>query len=327
MRCGIIGAGLAALTCAGELKAAGCEVRLFDKGRGPGGRMSTRRLTTSFGAAELDHGAPYFEVSDPGFRRIVEEWRREGLVVPWREAGPRVWTGFPRMSSLISGLAARHDVSWQTFVGGLIRNDGAWQISTDQGLQGPFDVVVTAVPPEQAIPFLALHDLDMARTAAQAKSRACWTGMFVFRDQLAVSPYPRRGNAPLDMVLCNRAKPGRAGPESWVVHATPEWSAAHLERDPAEVAPLLLAALKDLLELPALPPVEAIAHRWRYAMSDGIGRSVLWNRALKLGACGDWLPGIGVEGAWLSGRNLAHLVMGSGRQTGAGLTAALRASM
>ena len=289
-------------------------MRLFDKGRGAGGRMSTRHLTTSYGAVEIDHGVPYFEVSDPGFRRIVEGWRREGLVVPWHDAGPGAWIGFPRMSSLISSLAAKHDVSWQTFVGGLLRDEfGGWQISTDQGLQGPFDLVVTAVPPEQAVPFLALHDLDMVRTAALARSRACWTGMFVFREQLAIPPYPRRGNASLAMVLCNRAKPGRTGPESWVVHATPEWSTAHLERDPAEVAPLLLAAFKDLLELPVLPPVEAAAHRWRYAMSDGIGRSVLWNRALKLGACGDWLPGTGVEGAWMSGRNLANLVMGSAR--------------
>ena len=42
MRIGIVGAGMAGLACAEELTGRGHHVRPFDKGRGPGGRMSTR---------------------------------------------------------------------------------------------------------------------------------------------------------------------------------------------------------------------------------------------------------------------------------------------
>ena len=64
MRIGIVGAGMAGLACAEELTRLGHAVLLFDKGRGPGGRMSTRRIQTSAGEAYFDHGAQYFTVRD-----------------------------------------------------------------------------------------------------------------------------------------------------------------------------------------------------------------------------------------------------------------------
>ena len=54
MRIAIVGAGVAGLTGALALRDAGCEVVVFDKGRGPGGRTATRRA----GALSFDHGAP-----------------------------------------------------------------------------------------------------------------------------------------------------------------------------------------------------------------------------------------------------------------------------
>lgn len=52
----LIGAGIAGLSCATALQQAGLEVSLFDKSRGAGGRMSTRRGDDW----QCDHGAQYF---------------------------------------------------------------------------------------------------------------------------------------------------------------------------------------------------------------------------------------------------------------------------
>jgi predicted NAD/FAD-dependent oxidoreductase len=57
VRIGIVGAGIAGLACAQGLVRHGHDVVLFDKGRGPGGRMSTRRMETPRGLAHIDHGA------------------------------------------------------------------------------------------------------------------------------------------------------------------------------------------------------------------------------------------------------------------------------
>ncbi|TGN44114.1 FAD-dependent oxidoreductase, partial [Paracoccus liaowanqingii] len=64
IRVAIIGAGLAGLTCAGRLAQAGLSVTLFDKGRGPGGRLATRRADDGL---RFDHGALWLAARDPGF--------------------------------------------------------------------------------------------------------------------------------------------------------------------------------------------------------------------------------------------------------------------
>ena len=81
MRIAIVGGGMAGQACAARLRALGRAAVLFDKGRGPGGRMSARRVMTGQGEAGFDHGAQYFTVRDPGSAR---RWRRGGRKGWWR---------------------------------------------------------------------------------------------------------------------------------------------------------------------------------------------------------------------------------------------------
>ena len=69
MRVAVIGAGLTGLTCASRLMRAGMDVRVFDKGRGLGGRLASRRLENGL---RFDHGATYVETDDPAFLRTLE---------------------------------------------------------------------------------------------------------------------------------------------------------------------------------------------------------------------------------------------------------------
>ncbi len=115
-----------------------------------------------------------------------------------------------------------------------------------------------------------------------------------------------RDTGNLGWAVRNAAKPGRTGPEGWVVQARPEWSQIHVE-DPAEsVKALLLADLSAALGADLPEPVASSAHRWRYAMSAGLGLGAMWNAKAGLGVCGDWLLGPRVECAWLSGQQLAR---------------------
>ncbi len=99
MRIGIVGAGIAGLACAHRLAGRGHDVVLFDKGRGPGGRMSTRRVQTPGGEAHFDHGAQYFTVRDDDFAQQVSAWIDDGVVAPWPAAGSGAYVGVPAMNS------------------------------------------------------------------------------------------------------------------------------------------------------------------------------------------------------------------------------------
>jgi renalase len=309
MRVGIIGAGMAGLACAEVLAGQGLAVSLFDKGRGPGGRMSTRRIATLFGEAAFDHGAQYFTARDPGFLEAVSAWQRRGLVAPWPAADAAAWVGVPAMNTVIGDMADRHAAAFGKNIQSLEwRNDG-WHFRFKAGTEGPFDIAIVAVPAEQAVTLLSLQDFEMARVALRARSQPCWTGLFAFGEQLTTKRDIIRDKGIIAWAARNSAKPGREGPETWVVQARPSWSEAHCEDDPSVISDFLLDALGTELESNLPAPIAATAHRWRFAMSNGTGDLALWNPAKSLGACGDWLHGPRVESAWLSGHILGQRII------------------
>ena len=311
MRIAIIGAGLAGLACAARLAASSQPAFLFDKGRGPGGRMSSRRIATVQGEAGFDHGAQYFTARDAGFLAQVGAWHRDGLVAEWEAAGPDCWVGTPTMSAPVKHLAGAAAVRWNSRVEAVSGRPGAWTLKGDDLDEPPFDAVLLAVPSENAATLLDGVAPAMAARALATPARPCWTVMAAFAGPVpADADVLKQPDGPVAWAARNSAKPGRTGPEAWVIQAGPGWSLEHLERAPDEVVPMLLAALSGRIGATLPPVLAAAAHRWRYARSGNAGEGMLWDAALGLGACGDWLLGPRVECAWVSGDRLAASVSG-----------------
>jgi renalase len=300
----IIGAGIAGLACADGLVAAGHGVTLVDKGRAPGGRMATRRVATEAGEASFDHGAQYFTVRDPDFRRQVMLWQADGLAAPWPAAGADAWVGTPSMAAPVRAMAQPHTVRFPVQIDVVERDGTDWRIDGS-----PFHAVVLALPAEQAATLARPVHAGFAGMAAQTPAAPCWTVMAAFPAPLP-APDILREEGPIGWAARNTAKPGRAGPEAWVIQAGPDWSRAHLERAPAEIVPLLLAAFAARIGQPLPSALTATAHRWRYARSGAQGSGHLWDPTARLGVCGDWLLGPRVEAAWLSGTRLAAAIIG-----------------
>ena len=272
--------------------------------------MSTRRLQSPLGDVSFDHGAQYFTARDPAFGRAVKRWSELGIAAPWALAGVNTWVGVPGMNAIVKSMAATETVHWGKLVTGIICRSHKWWLMSESGDTGPFDAVVLAIPAEQAATILSLHDFSMTRTALMARSQPCWTGMFVFDRYLDGLPSVIRTPGDVAWMARNSAKPGRPGPETWIVQASGTWSRARLEMGADDVAELLLGALSQATGAELPQPVTALAHRWRFALSAGTGDGALWNRDLGLGVCGDWLLGPRVECAWLSGRMLAQRCLG-----------------
>lgn len=302
----IVGAGLAGLSCAETLRRAGIEVSLFDKGRGPGGRLSSRRIETPAGTAVFDFGAQYFTVRDDAFAEEVRDWQAKAVVARWPAANHDAYVGVPAMNAILRHLTARHAVTFSALVKGLKRRGRQWQLICEGHDQALYDGVVLALPAEQTAPILTLHDFELAQAALFARSQPCWTGMFAFADRLAHAGGIVQDSGIIVWASRENAKPGRSGPESWVVQAAPQWSINHLEDQPQTIAPHLLAALAAELGAPMPEPIAQSIHRWRYGLSAGTGLGCLWNPGLRIGACGDWLIGPRIECAWVSGRLLAE---------------------
>jgi hypothetical protein len=332
----IIGAGLAGLSCAQALVQAGHRVHVFDKSRGPSGRMSTRRAEDPAGPWQCDHGAQYFTARDASFRAEVARWQQAGVAALWNarlasfsdstwstpETPLERFVGTPRMTSpaawLVQGLqqvGERAQTQWQTTVQRLERQADGWAItSAEHGLHAQrYSAVLLAVPAPQAVPLLQPVAAAGAAVAASARMRGSWAVMV--RCPVPV-PLPWDGafinDGPLRWVARDSSKPGRTvppGTETWLLHASAEWSEAHIEDSADTVTATLLAAFAALGG-PATHLVQATAHRWRYADTEpALTQGHWWDATMRVGMCGDWLNGGKVEGAWLSGQSLAQQVL------------------
>jgi len=308
MRIGIVGAGMAGLACAEELTSLGHEVRLFDKGRGPGGRMSTRRIPTSAGEANFDHGAQYFTVRDDAFQRKVAAWISEGAAAPWPPAGSDAYVGVPAMNAPVRLMANGQSVDWETLVKRIEEFGRGWRLVLDRGEAVDVDMAIVATPAEQASDLLASVAPDLAARAREAPSEPCWTLMLAFFEAVAVAQNCWRGEDIIGWAARNSSKPGRIGPESWVVQASPVWSRLYVEADPEWVTAKLKEALSNMLAIPLPPVAGESCHRWRFARSGADGSGALFDRNRHVGICGDWLIGPRVEAAWLSGKALAEQI-------------------
>ncbi|MGI9291496.1 MAG: FAD-dependent oxidoreductase, partial [Gammaproteobacteria bacterium] len=78
-RIAIIGAGLAGLTLARELKNS-TDITVFEKSAGVGGRMATR----SAPPYAFDHGAQFFIAKSAAFQEEVAKWLEAGVVDLWQ---------------------------------------------------------------------------------------------------------------------------------------------------------------------------------------------------------------------------------------------------
>ncbi|WP_084398083.1 NAD(P)/FAD-dependent oxidoreductase [Henriciella aquimarina] len=328
MNVGIIGAGIAGLSAARRLTAAGCKVSLFDKGRGAGGRMSTRRAKTSIGEVRFDHGAQYFTARDEAFRAELAGLQAEGAVKQWRprladirkeaegwHVAPRadeadresLFVGTPSMNAMLKALAEGQSILWGWRATGIVFDgNGRWIRFEDGGEAGPFDVVICAVPGEQAADLLAGASPQLAAEAGEARSLPCWAVMLAF-DRPVATPWDgaRVFGSPLGWIARNASKPGRVRAESWVLHATPEWSAANIDREADSVAAELVGEFRVMTG--AMAPVHVAAHRWRYALVERPAGTVFgWDAERQIAAIGDWCTGPRIELAWESGRACAE---------------------
>ena len=309
MTIAIVGAGIAGLACAEALALAGRAVVLFDKGRRAGGRMSTRRIETPAGPAGLDYGAQYMSARDLAFRARLARWEADGLVMRWPAAGEEAWVGTPGMSAPVVDMASRFDVRWSAHVNQLRAEADGWRLR-GEGLEAAgFDAVVVAIPAEQVAPLVVAHFPEIAAIAVGTPSQPCWTVAASFSAPLPIRADVMTGDGAVGWAARDSAKPGRGGPETWVIQAGPAWSVAHLEDTRESVSAALLDAFAEQAGFTLPPPVSTYAHRWRYARSGQGDAPFHWDGARRLGVCGDWCIGPRVEAAWLSGTKLAEAIV------------------
>lgn len=333
----VIGAGMAGLFAARTLADHGLPVTVFEKSRGVGGRMSTRRTDDE---THFDHGAQYFTARDPRFLQHVQAWTQQGIAAKWVQGSPALqsakkpvkivvikdggilsesrpmdrFVGVPGMNAIGKHLATDLDIQWQTEINVVTPgSDGLKLVNHADTVVGTFDKVIVSAPAEQTRQILR-HFPQVTDQFSSVKMQPCWATMITLEQPL---PVDWGGAFVHDQVLSwvarNSTKPGRAQKqETLVLHAQPSWTLEHWERPPSEVASLLLQQFWTLTGLSPIASLLQVAHRWKYSIAEGPANDgCFFDNRVNVIACGDWAMGSRVEGAFLSGMAAAGRVFHS----------------
>ncbi|MDU8945226.1 NAD(P)/FAD-dependent oxidoreductase [Ovoidimarina sediminis] len=294
----IIGAGLCGITAARELSGHVENVVVFEKSRGLGGRMATRR----FAGLSINHGAPRVTPGNPEL---------EGLLLAAGASQDSLggWVGRPGMSSIARCMAKGLRIETRHSVTAIIKGRGGFYLEIENDRrQGPFARVILAVPAPQARVLLSALP-GISKRLADIEFNPVWAFMAAFGERLDA---PNRLTGPVFHRLFRQELPEeiQATRDVWVGHATAEWSSAYLEMPDALVETSMQAAFAAALGHLPPEPLYCAVHRWRYALAQKpLGEPYLevCNGQLLVG--GDWALGHGFDDAWMSGRAMAERVL------------------
>lgn len=319
-RVAIVGAGLAGLTLAHRL-APKHTVTVYEKSRGPGGRMATRYA----GAFEFDHGAQYFTARTRAFREFLEPLIGEGLITPWRarcvEISPtgaviqRAWdesepryVGVPRMNVFGKALAGGLDIRFGTAVERVERSGTGWRLllaDTPEPVDTDWLLVTTPLPQAKAL----LADVEgFGAALGERQMLGCFSLMLGFESPPAVAfDAALVYGADIRWIAVNSSKPGRGPASTMVVHAANRWTDANIEVELDAVRGHMLNEVHRVIGIRAADAVHQDIHRWRFANAvKADGASHFLSPRQRLGVAGDgWLGGK-VESAFTSADGLSN---------------------
>ncbi len=316
MRIAIIGAGIAGACLASRLKHKH-KVEVFEKSRGAGGRMATRRTNDW----KVDHGAQFFTIRDELFAQFAEPLIRDGVIRNWRprlavfendnwildEWNDEHYVASPSMNSLCKHLLESVEVHYRARINSIRGHHEHWELISDQKDYGFFDLVINTLPAPQAVKILP-KDCSFIDDISQVEMQPCLAFFVRLKEDVDLGwDAAIVKNHAVSWMAMNHSKPGRSQHiPAFVMHLESSFSADHFDRD---MKSWCIETMASLCKIHPSQVSELHAHRWRYAKTSIAAQQLsYYDQKMGLAAVGDWCPGERVEGAVVSALDLVRKI-------------------
>jgi renalase len=313
----IIGAGMTGLTCAQILNKNHFHCTVYDKSRGLGGRMATRRIdqTTSF-----DHGAQYITATNPDFQRYLSIAQKNNSAHNWK---PRIlppktivssdWVvGAPQMNSLFSNIITDKSIQLSSKVSSVRRNGKRWLVRINEcETQIEYDIVILAIPAPQAALILEPTE-GVSSQLKKIKMNPCWTLMLAFDAQIETGfDVWQQPSKDISWIAHNGTKLMRPNEKCcWVIHSSALWAQQKLGISKTLAVDELCNILPKSISKHINSNTFMQSHLWRFAFSSTILKKAYCStKDYSLLAGGDWALGKKVEHAFVSGSRMANTII------------------
>ena len=312
----VIGSGISGSTIANLLNKK-FQVNLYDKGRGPGGRASFKRIKGQIG---FDHGTQYFSPKTIEFKKFVNRLIKIKILKKW--SGNHIFLNSKKKGDKkhikIIGKKGNNDICkfllkkvkcyYQSEVKKIYYKNKLWFLLFTDGKIKTYKGVILTCPFPQ-LKKLSEKFINNTFIKKNLKMDANITVMIAIKkNEQSPSSFvfddPVLGWAGNE----NTKKRFKSEYDLWTLQSTFKWANRNINKNKKNLkknSKILIDKFFKLTKIKRTKVIYSINHGWKYSSnSKPFKIRSYWDPKKKLGVCADWFIGPRLESGWISANDL-----------------------
>ena len=312
----VIGSGISGATIANLLNRK-FQVNLYDKGRGPGGRASFKRIKGQIG---FDHGTQYFSPKTIEFKKFANRLIKIKILKKW--SGNHIFLNSKKKENKkhikIIGKKGNNDICkfllkqvrcfYQSEVKKIYYKNKLWFLLFTDGKIRTYKAVILTCPFPQ-LKKLSEKFINNTFIKRKLKMDANITVMIAIKkNKKSPSSFlfddPVLGWAGNE----NTKKRFKSKYDLWTLQSTFKWANKNIDKNKKNLkknSKILIDKFFKLTKIKKTKVIYSINHGWKYSSnSKPLKIRSYWDPQKKIGVCADWFIGPRLESGWISAHDL-----------------------
>ena len=312
----VIGSGISGATIANLLNKK-FQVNLYDKGRGPGGRASFKRIKGQIG---FDHGTQYFSPKTIEFKKFANRLIKIKILKKW--SGNHIFLNSKKKENKkhikIIGKKGNNDICkfllkkvkcfYQSEVKKIYYKNKLWFLLFTDGKIRTYKGVILTCPFPQ-LKKLSEKFINNTFINKKLKMDANVTVMIAIKkNKKSPSSFlfddPVLGWAGNE----NTKKRFKSKYDLWTLQSTFKWANKNIDKNKKNLkknSKILIDKFFKLSKIKKTKVIYSINHGWKYSSnSKPLKIRSYWDPQKKIGVCADWFIGPRLESGWISAHDL-----------------------
>jgi predicted NAD/FAD-dependent oxidoreductase len=312
----VIGSGISGATIANLLNKK-FQVNLYDKGRGPGGRASFKRVKGQIG---FDHGTQYFSPKTIEFKKFTNRLIKIKILKKW--SGNHIFLNSKKKENKkhikIIGKKGNNDICkfllkkvkcfYQSEVKKIYYKNKLWFLLFTDGKIRTYKAVILTCPFPQ-LKKLSEKFINNTFIKRKLKMDANITVMIAIKkNKKSPSSFlfddPVLGWAGNE----NTKKRFKSKYDLWTLQSTFKWANKNIDKNKKNLkknSKILIDKFFKLTKIKKTKVIYSINHGWKYSSnSKPLKIRSYWDPQKKIGVCADWFIGPRLESGWISAHDL-----------------------
>ena len=312
----VIGSGISGATIANLLNKK-FQVNLYDKGRGPGGRASFKRVKGQIG---FDHGTQYFSPKTIEFKKFTNKLIKIKILKKW--SGNHIFLNSKKKENKkhikIIGKKGNNDICkfllkkvkcfYQSEVKKIYYKNKLWFLLFTDGKIRTYKGVILTCPFPQ-LKKLSEKFINNTFIKRKLKMDANITVMIAIKkNKKSPSSFlfddPVLGWAGNE----NTKKRFKSKYDLWTLQSTFKWANKNIDKNKKNLkknSKILIDKFFKLTKIKKTKVIYSINHGWKYSSnSKPLKIRSYWDPQKKIGVCADWFIGPRLESGWTSAHDL-----------------------